>query len=82
MKKEMSEIIEYRTAGASGPDRLDVEVNRLIELGYQPFGSPFMSDQPVEGRVDAFAMWQAMVKYQPKIWNEDTTKKLFQAGKT
>jgi hypothetical protein len=63
-ESKMYEIIGYKTAGASGPDKLDVEVNRLIESGYQPFGSPYMSDQPVEGRVDAFAMWQAMVKYR------------------
>jgi hypothetical protein len=69
MESKMNEIIDYKTAGASGPDKLDVEVNRLIKSGYQPFGSPYMSDRPAEGKVDVFAIWQAMVKYRRSYSN-------------
>lgn len=63
-------IIDYKTVGASDATKLDAEVNSLIKLGYQPYGSPYLSDRPVEGIVGDFAMYQAMVL------DEDTQKKL------
>jgi hypothetical protein len=45
-------IIEYKTAQGSSRKELDESVNRLIQDGYQPFGSPYLSDNEVEGKVD------------------------------
>ena len=57
-------IIEYKTAHGSSVKELDDRVNAMLQDGFQPFGSPYLSDQEVEGRVDTFTIWQAMVKYE------------------
>jgi hypothetical protein len=47
-------VVEYKTAVAEDGAELDREVNKLIGLGYQLYGSPYAS-----GKVLA----QAMVKH-------------------
>ena len=59
----MTRVTEYKTAGASSAKDLDVEVNDLIAKGFQPYGNPYLSDREVEGKVDRFVLWQAMVRY-------------------
>jgi hypothetical protein len=56
-------ITEYKTAHGSSVRELDECVNAMLEDGYQPFGSPYLSDTEIEGKVDTFAIWQAMVRY-------------------
>jgi hypothetical protein len=63
-------IIDYKTASASDVTKLDAEVNSLIQRGYQPYGSPYLSEHPVEGVVEDFAIYQAMVL------DEETQRKL------
>jgi hypothetical protein len=60
-------IIEYKTAHGSSVQELDEDVNAMLRDGFQPFGSPYLSDQEVEGRVGTFAVWQAMVRYEGDI---------------
>lgn len=56
----MSEkILEYFTACGSDAGSLDKEVNRFIQKGWQPFGSPYMNT----GNRGEFFLMQAMVKY-------------------
>ena len=43
---------------------LDENVNAMLKDGFQPFGSPYLSDTEIEGKVDTFAVWQAMVRYE------------------
>ncbi len=56
----MREIAEYITARDSNIKDLDIAVNELIQRGFQPFGSPYVT----EG--DEFLACQAMVKYVEK----------------
>ncbi len=53
----MNEIIEYITALASNIKDLDKKVNDLIKQGYQPYGSPYVT----EGT--EFLACQAMVRH-------------------
>jgi hypothetical protein len=53
-------IEHYRTATGETLDELDVNVNRFIGEGYQPFGSPYYIGK-TEGNVDA-PICQAVVK--------------------
>lgn len=57
-------IIEYKTAHGSSVRELDENVNAMLRDGFQPFGSPYLSDTEIEGKVDTFAVWQAMVRYE------------------
>jgi len=57
-------IIEYKTVHDSSVKELDECVNAMLRDGFQPFGSPYLSDQELEGKVDTFAVWQAMVRYE------------------
>lgn len=43
---------------------LDENVNAMLKEGFQPFGSPYLSDTEIEGNVDTLAVWQAMVRYE------------------
>jgi hypothetical protein len=54
----MKRIVEYATARDSNLKGLDKIVNELIEQGFQPFGSPYLTDG------DEFLACQAMVKYE------------------
>ena len=56
-------IIEYKTAHGSSVVDLDRNINKLLSEGFQPFESAYLSDQDVEGKVDTFAVWQPMVRY-------------------
>ncbi len=52
--------ILYHTVRASTAAELDKAVNGLLEKGYQLFGSPYLSDRPIEGMVGNMAFYQAM----------------------
>jgi hypothetical protein len=54
-------VSKYKTAVASSAKDLDKEVNKLIQEGYTPYGSPYVSDTELQGKDDTFAMFQAMV---------------------
>ena len=54
------QIHEYKTAAGDNLPELDKNVNKLIEAGFQPFGSPYYIGK-TEGNVDA-PICQAMVK--------------------
>lgn len=54
----MKRITEYTTARDSNIKDLDRIVNEMIEQGFQPFGSPYVT----EG--DEFLACQAMVRYE------------------
>lgn len=56
-------ITSYTTATANNFSALDDKVNGMIEMGHQPFGSPYLTDTPIEGKVDSFVVAQAMVIY-------------------
>jgi len=57
-------IIEYKTASGTSVKGLDECVNAMLAQGFQPFGSPYLSDQEVENKADTFVVLQAMVKYE------------------
>ena len=50
----------YRTLSASTAAELDKTVNDLLAEGYQLFGSPYLSDHPIEGMVGNMTFYQAM----------------------
>ena len=52
--------ILYHTVSASTAAELDNAVNKLLEEGYQLFGSPYLSDLPIEGTAGNMAFYQAM----------------------
>ena len=54
----MKRIAEYTTARDSNIKDLDRIVNEMIEQGFQPFGSPYVT----EG--GEFLACQAMVRYE------------------
>lgn len=54
----MKRIIEYRTARDSNIDGLDRKVTEMIEQGFQPFGSPYVTE------AGEFLACQAMVRYE------------------
>jgi hypothetical protein len=56
------EIKEYKTAAKDMLKDLDKEVNRLIQQGFQPFGSPYYIGA-TEGNADA-PICQAVVKFK------------------
>jgi hypothetical protein len=60
MNTGSSTVGEYRTAHGNSVKELDAEVNELIKEGFQPYGSPYVSDRPFEA--DRFGVWQAMVR--------------------
>jgi hypothetical protein len=57
----MSRKIIYKTAEASTATGLDAAVNKLIEDGYQLYGTPYLTD--TDG---GFIMFQAMTKEEVK----------------
>jgi hypothetical protein len=56
-------IKHYTTATCDNTKGLDQAVNELISKGFQPYGNPYLSDQPIPGVVDTMLFAQAMVKY-------------------
>lgn len=61
-------IIDYRTASGSTSRELDTSVMELLGSGYEPFGSPYLCNKPVEGVGGELAFYQAMVlTNKPKV---------------
>jgi hypothetical protein len=60
-------VVEYKTAHGGSVRELDRTVNQMISEGFQPFGSPYLSESEVEGVTDTFAVWQAMVRYDHTV---------------
>jgi len=54
-------IIEYKTASGATPQELDVSVMELLGVGYEPFGSPYLSDRQAESLGGNLTFYQAMV---------------------
>jgi len=52
--------ILYHTVSAPAAAELDKAVNDLLAEGYQLFGSPYLSDRPIEGTAGSMAFYQAM----------------------
>lgn len=55
-------IIKYVTATSDDFKSLDREVAQLISQGFQPYGSPYLSDNKVEGAIKTFIVAQAIVR--------------------
>ncbi len=60
-------IAEYKTATAADPEELDRVVSRLIEEGFQPFGSVYPNVKPLtahpETQLETWQYAQPMVRY-------------------
>ena len=56
-----SKIVEYKTVFGPTPQELDVAVMELLGLGYEPFGSPYLSDRQAESLGGNLTFYQAMV---------------------
>ena len=59
----MIKIAKYITVGGHSGNELDEAVNEKIGEGFQPYGNPYLSDREVEGNVEGFVIFQAMVIY-------------------
>jgi hypothetical protein len=71
MKKSL-----YHTVSASTSVELDKAVNGLLDKGYQLYGSPYLSDQQIEGMTGSTVFYQAMTLEQETIdTNVDAIKK-------
>jgi hypothetical protein len=44
---------------------LDQAVNALLAKGFQPHGSPYATENSVEGAMESLLLAQAMVKSEP-----------------
>lgn len=55
-------VTQYVTAFGNNPRELDQSVNALIAKGFQPHGSPYATDNPIAGAMEALLLAQAMVK--------------------
>lgn len=55
-------IKEYVTAFGNNPRELDEAVNKLIAKGWQPYGSPYATENPVKQALEHLLLAQAMVK--------------------
>jgi hypothetical protein len=60
----MAAINDYHLVAGRTAEELREEVKKLLDLGWQPFGSPFTST--VADEINA-TMYQAMVKYERSI---------------
>jgi len=54
-------ITDYKTAAGSNGNELDEAVQEFISKGYQPYGSPYLSDNRVSSGTGEFWLFQAMV---------------------
>jgi len=55
------EAVLYHTVVAATAEELDAAVNDLLGQGYELYGSPYLSDRPIEGLGGDRAFHQAMV---------------------
>ena len=55
-------IKEYATAFGNNPRELDEAVNKLIASGWQPYGNPYATENPVKQALEHLLLAQAMVK--------------------
>ena len=55
------ETVLYHTVIASTSKELDAAVNELLGQGYQLYGSPYLSDRPIEDLGGDRAFYQAMI---------------------
>ncbi len=55
-------IKEYVTAFGNTPRELDDAVNKLIAKGWQPFGNPYASENPVKHALEHMLLAQARIK--------------------
>ena len=55
-------IKQYVTAYGNNPSELDQAVNKHIAAGWQPFGNPYATENPVKDAVESELFVQAMVK--------------------
>ena len=53
---------QYATAYGNNPRELDEAVNKLLSGGWQPFGNPYVMENPVKDAVEPLLLAQAMVK--------------------
>jgi len=56
-------IKQYATAYGNNPRELDEAVNKQIAAGWQPYGNPYATDNPVEGAMESLLLAQPMVKF-------------------
>ena len=55
-------IKQYATAYGNNPRELDEAVNKHIASGWQPYGNPYATENPVEGAMESLLLAQPMVK--------------------
>lgn len=55
-------ITKYTTAYGNNPLELDASVNKHLANGWQPYGNPYATENPVEGAMESMLLAQAMVK--------------------
>ena len=55
-------IKQYATAYGNNPRELDEAVNKRLASGWQPYGNPYATDNPVKDAMEPLLLAQAMVK--------------------
>ncbi len=55
-------IKQYATAYGNNPFELDKAVNKLIASGWQPYGNPYCTENPVKDALEPLLLAQAMVQ--------------------
>jgi len=59
---ERMKIKRYATAYGNSPLELDEAVNKQLAAGWQPYGNPYASENPVKDAMEPQWLAQAMVK--------------------
>lgn len=57
-------IKQYVTAYGNNPRELDDAVNKHLASGWQPFGNPYATENPVKEAMEPLLLAQAMVKVE------------------
>jgi len=55
-------IKQYATAYGNNPRELDEAVNKHLASGWQPYGNPYATENPVKDAMEPLLLAQAMVK--------------------
>ena len=55
-------IKQYLTAFGNNPRELDEAVNKHLAAGWQPYGNPYATDNPVKDAMEHLLLAQPMVK--------------------